>query len=95
MSKKMKEIKSVTEMDEIALNVLARQIGFGAQCEIVRGGMCRTDRETTMESVMEFQQIYTYGVEQIHKGDSKKYIDELLAWNEKFFPESPLGVNEE
>ena len=47
------------------LNLLTRKIAKGAQCGISNmGGMCRTDREATAETVREWMQIYDYGVEQ-------------------------------
>ena len=61
----MKKITSISEKDEIALNLLTRKIAKGAQCGISNmGGMCRTDREATAETVREGIQIYDYGVEQ-------------------------------
>ena len=61
----MKKITSISEEDEIALNLLTRKIAKGAQCGISNmGGMCRTDREATAETVSEWMQIYNYGVEQ-------------------------------
>ena len=61
----MKKITSISEKDEIALNLLTRKIAKGAQCGISNmGGMCRTDREATEETVREWMQIYDYGVEQ-------------------------------
>ena len=62
---KMKKITSVTKKDEIALNLLTRKIAKGAQCRVSNmGGMCRSDREVTAETVSEWMQIYNYGVKQ-------------------------------
>ena len=62
---KMKKITSITEKDEIALNLLTRQIAKASECRISNmGGMCRSDREATAETVSEWMQIYNYGVEQ-------------------------------
>ena len=61
----MKRITSLTEKDEIALNLLTRQIAKASECRISNmGGMCRSDREATAETVSEWMQIYNYGVEQ-------------------------------
>tara|TARA_Y100000296_G_scaffold87129_1_gene129961 strand:- start:1986 stop:2273 length:288 start_codon:yes stop_codon:yes gene_type:complete len=61
----MKKITSLTEKDEIALNLLTRQIAKASECRISNmGGMCRTDREATAEIVIKWMQIYDYGVEQ-------------------------------
>ena len=62
---KMKKITSITEKDEIALNLLTRQIAKASECRISNmGGMCRSDREATAETVSEWMQIYNYGVKQ-------------------------------
>ena len=65
IAKKFKTIDSLSEKDEIALNLLTRQIAKASECRISNmGGMCRTDREATAESVSKWMQIYNYGVEQ-------------------------------
>ena len=62
---KMKKITSITDKDEIALNLLTRQIAKASECRISNMvGMCRSDREATAETVSEWMQIYNYGVKQ-------------------------------
>ena len=72
----MKKITSLVEQDEIALNLLTRQIAKSSECRISNmGGMCRTDREATMEIVSKWLQIYDYGVEQTDFN-----LEELEQW---------------
>ena len=65
IAKEFKRTDSLSEKDEIALNLLTRQIATASECRISNmGGMCRSDREAVAVVVSDWMKIYNYGVEQ-------------------------------
>ena len=62
----MKRITSLTEKDEIVLNLLTSQIAKASGCRISnKGGMCRSDREAVAGTIGIWKRVYDYGVKQI------------------------------
>tara|TARA_B100000949_G_scaffold235104_1_gene256488 strand:- start:777 stop:1130 length:354 start_codon:yes stop_codon:yes gene_type:complete len=91
MKQQLKERDSITDEDEIALNILSRKLLDNVHnangCGISNmEGFCRTCREHLADLIHEWAFVHRYGIKQIPKllnlNNQDVYLDSLIDWNE-------------